>query len=248
MKIAIFSDQHLGLGQSAKREAFFKLLQRLRSDCDELWLLGDVFDLFIGHFSFWRKEYQEIFEELQKWRSSGKRVLWIEGNHDFHIKAHLDFLDIEHSVEEVLREIPGPNGQTLKVYLAHGDLVDQEDHAYLKWRAFIRHPLFVKTLLACPEPLAQRLLLPMAQKLSVHSRQRDTPNELPQVKERFRRFALEKLGSGYSAVVIGHSHVFDFLTQDSGFFLNLGSWYESSLRYAVWEPKKSRNPEILVYN
>jgi UDP-2,3-diacylglucosamine hydrolase len=244
-KIAIFSDQHLPRESIYKKDLFLHLLSELRDSCTELWLLGDVFDLFVGHFKFWKNEHALFFAELAKWTHSGKNVLWIEGNHDFHIETHLKDLGVTHSVEALTKEVPLKNGtKPLQVYLAHGDLVDQEDAAYLKWRSFIRHPLFVKTLERCPEIFAKHLLLQIAEGLSGQSRKRDEPWQHPQVKEIFRSFARARFSEGFDAVFLGHSHVYDLLEEKGHVFLNLGSWLDPAPKYAIWEPNENIVPSI----
>lgn len=248
MKIAIFSDQHLPRKESVHKHHFVRVLKQLREECSELWLLGDVFDLFIGPFEFWQKEHASLFEELKLWTKAGKHVLWIEGNHDFHIEAQLKRLGVEHSVDEVVREVRLQNGKVHQVYLAHGDLVDQEDLAYLGWRAFIRHPNFKRSLDHCPEWLASKILVPLAERLSAQSRKRDQLEMIDSIREKFRVFARNKLHQGLDAVILGHSHVADFLVQPEGsFYLNLGSWFGPKT-YAVWDTESALPPVLHALN
>lgn len=248
MKIAIFSDLHLKHGPSEKRDFFVSTLKELHEDCDELWLLGDIMDLFVGSFSFWRQEFDDVFSALKIWTNSKKKVIWIEGNHDFHIKNLIESLGIEHFDEccERSLKIQGQNS-VKKVYLAHGDLVDDTDMAYLKWRQFIRHPTFKKFIENCPEFLASKALWPLARQLSQQSRKYDNVSDIPAVRERFRAFSMQKFNEGYQGVFLGHSHVFDKFEQHGAIFLNLGSWFDRC-RYAIWDLRIETNSSLIVYD
>lgn len=237
--IAIFSDLHLKNQMDAKNQAFVNLLRELRQkQVTDLWLLGDIFDLLTGPYTFWREIHSEIFHELETLARQGCRILWLEGNHDFHLKSLLTPLGIEMIDAEITREIGSQ-----KIFLAHGDLVNPHDEAYLKWRAFTRDTRFRGLLSMTPEWIAKRFLLPMAESLSRKSRAKERDTEKT-IQATYREYAAIQWKKGFSGVILGHCHVADFCTEKGHFYLNLGSWLDASLRYALWKPDSEPFPKV----
>ena len=78
MKILILSDQHFYNLADTRSDLFVSVLKKIRLEklhpgVKELWLMGDVFDMVIGNFSFWEKIHKEIFEEFRAWTRAGKK-------------------------------------------------------------------------------------------------------------------------------------------------------------------------------
>jgi len=245
MKIAVLSDLHLKSDQVTLRRKFVKLLDALREEAkiSDLWLLGDIFDLLIGPFDFWREQYSDIFEGLAKIRKAGIKVLWLEGNHDFHIQEFLDKIGIDVADGEITYL----GSQAQKIYLAHGDLVNHDDQLYLKWRNITRSKVFRRALDFTPNFVAKKYLLPFAEKRSASSRAHHIDRQYPRLREMYRSFAQKKFEGGFSAVFMGHCHVEDFFIEGKNFYINLGSALDGTLRYALWDLEKDRFPKCLEY-
>jgi len=242
MKIAIFSDLHLKNPQSPEGDKFLEVLRELRTKkkIKELWLLGDIFDLLVGPFAFWRKMHAEIFQELKTLSESGSKILWLEGNHDFHFLelANLFGIDV----------LDGPQSRIVggkRVLLAHGDLVNTEDKAYLRWRATTRSTLFRRAISMIPESFAEEKMLKLAEKVSAKSRHYSASHDRD-LKTLYRKYADDSFKQGFDAVMLGHCHEFDLYKNQNAFYLNLGTWLGGEKRYALWEPKKMESPEICV--
>jgi UDP-2,3-diacylglucosamine hydrolase len=246
MKIAIFSDLHLQRDRPDGARLFEDLLLRLGEENpgpgNELWLLGDIFDLMIGPFLGWTKLYPGIFTAFRKLKTQGWRLLWIQGNHDFHLEKLLESLGIEHSDSEIVRTVAGK-----RIYLAHGDLVNLADHKYLKWRSWTRSPRFLKLLNWVHRTAGVRGIEKIGNRYSRRSRKRLV--EIPDseiTREIYRDFARKKWAEGYSLVLLGHSHIEENFTENEGHYLNLGSWINYSPRYALWDPEQDNFPKRLL--
>ena len=242
-KIAVLSDLHIRRSDSPVAKALVRLLRDLRTleHPSELWLLGDIFDLLIGPYPFWLNVYAEIFDELRALQKTGCRILWIEGNHDFHFAQAVAEIPIEVLDGEIELSIEGR-----KVFLSHGDLVNQDDKSYQKWRATTRDPSFRKRLSRVPSILAQLLLRPFAEAVSRRSRKYSGLHELD-LKNMHRSFARSKFDAGFDAVFMGHCHVEDLFFQGQHFYLNLGSALDGTLRYGLWNPASEPFPKVLLY-
>ncbi len=242
MKIGIFSDLHIPNRPSQRATHFVEALRYLRKQekISKLWLLGDIFDLLVGNFNFWRKLHQPIFHELKELQRSGCEILWLEGNHDFHM------LEIANLVGAEVRDGPqilDLGKEKKKVYLAHGDLVNTADEAYMRWRAFTRNPYFRKSISLIPEAFAESRLRGLAEKISATSRNYSARHDNNLI-DLYRNFARNRFYEGFDAVFMGHCHEKDLFEQGRHFYLNLGSWLGTSMEFAVWQPKKDSPPKI----
>lgn len=244
---AFFSDLHLSDQRFPEHEkAFVEILRKLRGNgVQELVLLGDIFDFMVGPYNFWLKRHAEFFAELQNWIAESRKVIWVEGNHDFHLSKLLTPMGV-HVVEE--SEVLGSKHGDC--YLAHGDLVNQDNLEYLQWREKSRSKRFKLMLEASPEFIAERAGLWLGRRLSRKSRQEGRskdPQHRSQVSELFRNFAKDKWNQNIFGVFLGHSHVEELeLGPESKFFLNLGSWLDGSAHYALWEPEKYTHPRVIT--
>jgi len=236
VKIAIFSDLHLTTGDSRRNQVFTALLDRLlASDVNELWLLGDIFDLFIGPYEFWRETHRRLFEQLTAFTRRGGKVLWIEGNHDFHFAEALRDTGVEVADGEFFRKVDGR-----RVWLGHGDLVNQDDQTYLRWRAFTRSFGFRFLSRLVPEPIAEKFLVPLGEYLSRKSRAHDRYD--PSLAEMYKDYARKLFRQGYEGVCLGHCHIRELLVEDGHFYLNIGTWLDGEFLYGYWDTTQSPHP------
>ena len=87
MKFAAISDIHV---KTAGDKADVLLLAFLQNpevqSSDVILLLGDIFDLMIGPHTQYFVRFQSYFDEIKSLLKKGKRICYIEGNHDFHIR------------------------------------------------------------------------------------------------------------------------------------------------------------------
>jgi UDP-2,3-diacylglucosamine hydrolase len=212
-------------------------------------MLGDIFDLMVGSFEFWKREFQELFEALEFIASTKSKILWLEGNHDFGLKTLLQKSGIEVFDGVVIKSF----GEK-KVYLAHGDLVNSEDFAYLRWRAATRSTRMQWALKLTPGFLMRKGIVPLAEALSAESRRRPRDDDQT-IRSRYRSFAEQRWVEGFQGVFLGHCHV-DDLYQDppaQHFYCNLGGPIEAgsdptsvAMRYALWIPELESFPKIYI--
>ena len=56
---------------------------------DRIFLLGDIFDLMVGSYTEYETQYEWFFSRIRQITSQGTSVVYIQGNHDFHIEELL---------------------------------------------------------------------------------------------------------------------------------------------------------------
>lgn len=118
-------------------------------------------------------------------------------------------------VKVVKDEITLQDSDTKKrLYIAHGDLVDESDVNYLRLRKLFRNPVARAAILCAPGTLIERI----AEKLSRPIAQQNT--ELPErwseedrnlLRLKYRKFAVKKVQVDQLAdvVILGHCHDLD---------------------------------------
>lgn len=147
--VFLLSDLHLPSGASPLREAFRALLARAAGEASAVYILGDLFEYWVGDDDGLRAYDAEI-QALRALTKSGVPVYFQHGNRDF-------LLGREFSRRTGVQLLPETLTLSLageKVLLAHGDQYCTLDRAYQRWRIFSRNR-FIQFLFACL-PLAWR--------------------------------------------------------------------------------------------
>jgi UDP-2,3-diacylglucosamine hydrolase len=135
--VALLGDAHLFDGDP-EVPAFVDFIDTLPADIGTLIILGDLFSAWIGRRELQRTHHLAVVEALRRLRSRGRRILYIEGNHDFFL-AHLFSGDPFERLAERSLDLR-LSGRS--VHLAHGDLVNRRDRQYLAWRAVSKSRAF----------------------------------------------------------------------------------------------------------
>ncbi len=152
MSALLLSDLHLPAGSSPLRRAFIAFLEGPARQAQQVYLLGDVFEYWIGDDAGLR-EYATEVAALRALSDSGIDVFFMHGNRDFVIgsrfarAAGIRLLD-----DPVVVELCG-----VPTLLSHGDIYCTDDIAYQKWRRFSRNPLALGIFRRLPETLRQRI-------------------------------------------------------------------------------------------
>ena len=133
MKPRFISDIHLNENNSHLTNAFKRFLNESKESCSHLFILGDLFEAWIGDDDN-NAYHQEIKELLIEFTINGPETFFIHGNRDFLIGQ--DF------AEEVnITLLPDPyitNINGLKVILSHGDFLCTDDADYINFRDNVR--------------------------------------------------------------------------------------------------------------
>lgn len=232
MEAWFVSDIHIKKAEERNGKILLRFLHSLREKNPaevHLFLLGDIFDLWIGGSTFFAKQFPDLMKALKDLRQSGMRITYIEGNHDVHIDDYFaKKLGLEVLVEAQYYQIDG-----LTVRCEHGDLINLQDEKYLKYRSTIRNPL-LRPLRHLPGAMWSYLGNRASRKSRSRSQDYRLQNEaelITMIREHTLRAYKEK---PFDVIISGHMHVFDdYVSAINGHdvrTVNLGSWFEKSVK------------------
>jgi len=150
MTTLFISDLHLEAERPDIAEQFLKFLETDASEADDLYILGDLFEAWVGDDDP-NTHYFTIKRALRKLSDSGIPVYFMHGNRDFMIgrgfanETGVEILKDPHKVVMYGRQ----------VLLSHGDALCTDDVQYQRVRKMTRDPDWQATILA--RPLKDRL-------------------------------------------------------------------------------------------
>jgi UDP-2,3-diacylglucosamine hydrolase len=150
MTTLFISDLHLEAERPDIADQFLKFLTSDASAADELYILGDLFEAWVGDDDP-NTHYFTIKRALRKLVDSGIPVYFMHGNRDFMIGR-------EFANETGVNILKDPHRVTMygqKALLSHGDVFCTDDVQYQKIRKMTRDPAWQATMRA--KPLKDRL-------------------------------------------------------------------------------------------
>jgi UDP-2,3-diacylglucosamine hydrolase len=238
-KIYFASDFHLGVPNKEKslerEKRIVAWLDTIKQDAAELFLMGDVFDMWFEYSMVVPRGYVRLLGKLAELSDSGIKVHYFTGNHDMWV---FDYLPKEIGLtihrKPITREWNGK-----KFYLGHGDGLGPGDHSY-KFIKKIFASRICQWLFARLHP---NFGLRVANYFSRRSRI-STGNEdakfLGNDKEWLVIHALEILKKEkFDYFIFGHRHLpLEIEIADGVTYINLGEWVNYNT-YAVFDGEKA---------
>lgn len=124
MAIYFASDVHLGLhfGTETPQQRERKFVNWLRQiqtkgDCEELYLVGDIFDFFYEWRHVIPKGYVRTLGQLAEMTDQGIKIIFFPGNHDLWLT---DYFTKELAIQIAFQPLT-VDRQGKKLFIAHGD-------------------------------------------------------------------------------------------------------------------------------
>ena len=129
-KIYFASDFHLGVpdyeSSLVREKQVVKWLDEIKSDAEEIYLLGDVFDFWFEYKTVVPRGYVRLLGKIAELTDKGIIVHYFTGNHDMWT---FDYLSKELNVKVYREPIEKEyNGKIF--YIGHGDGLGPGDHGY----------------------------------------------------------------------------------------------------------------------
>ena len=140
------SDLHLTDARPDSTALFFEFLERTASNARRLYVLGDLFEIWVGDDGTDENVHQDAPRRLRTLSDAGVELYFLPGNRDF-------LLGTEYARRCGFRLLPDPaHIQTggLDAVLMHGDTLCTDDHAYQAWRTQARDPGNIRAFLTRP--------------------------------------------------------------------------------------------------
>ena len=214
---------------------FINSLLTLSKPNPELYILGDLFEFWIGD-DYEDPLHSEISDQLKNLVKSGIKTCLMHGNRDFFIGK--DFLS-----KTGIKLLPEPtifSYKNKRVMLSHGDSFCIDDVEYQAYRKIVRNQDWQKSFLNYP--VQKRLeILNEARDASIQSQQIKS-NEIMDVNQSEVAKVIQK--NNIDILIHGHTHRPNIHTIDidskKSFRLVLGDWSQSTAKIIEWandEPK-----------
>ena len=147
-RVILVSDLHLSRERPATNEIFFRFLAEKARNVEALYVLGDLFEVWIGDDDLVAEDGDPLGREVATAFAGlgrrGTRVFLMHGNRDFLMGERLcgaagaTLLD-----DPTVTEIGG-----VRTILTHGDVLCTDDVDYQKWRATARSEAWQREFLS----------------------------------------------------------------------------------------------------
>ena len=211
MKTYFVSDAHLGSWYLEDRLANEKKLVRwmdiIKSDCEALYLMGDMIDFWFEYKQAVPKGYARFFGKIAELTDGGIPVYWFAGNHDIWLFEYVQKeLGVTVYFEDTQVVIQGK-----KFYLAHGDGLGDPSKQFRFLRGVFHSKLNQKLFGWLHPDLGMKFGLNWAR----HSRQKreyHPETYLGEDKEYLIQFSkkhrLEKGDDAPDFYIYGHRHIY----------------------------------------
>ncbi len=132
MRAIFLTDAHLRSPQDPNFQRLLDFLDQ-QQNLDGLFLLGDIFEFWLGYKHCVFSSYLPLLERLHKLKDTGTKLFFVEGNHDFNIGPYFtETLDCTVIPDQKVVDWDGK-----RLLLCHGDLFHPAAN-YQRLRSFWR--------------------------------------------------------------------------------------------------------------
>jgi UDP-2,3-diacylglucosamine hydrolase len=238
--IVFLSDLHLAPEREFINRAFFRFLAGDARGAQAVYILGDLFDYWIGDDDLEDSWHDTIVHALAALAAAGTRVCFMHGNRDFLVgQRFADAAGLTILPDPYLLEIGGA-----RTILTHGDALCTLDLAYQAFRSKVRSETWQREFLA--KPLDERRALALKLRADSRAEQREktdeimdvTPNE---VEALFVTQQATRIIHGHTHRPARHEQVIDGRQCERWV---LADWYRRG-SYLRWDADDTFRPVVL---
>ncbi len=224
MTTAFISDLHLTPERPASTRLFEKFLAGAGRLLERLYILGDLFDYWVGDDSAEPLGHASVETKIRAAVCAGTRIFFMRGNRDFLVGE--DFAERTGCIL-----LPDPTVVSLEnrdFLLTHGDGLCTDDHEHQRSRKQMLSAKWKDSFLQ--EPLQQRMQTAAAMRRKSESDKLDKLDKNPAIMD-VNQAAVEALmrQHGVDTLIHGHTHrpaVHRFQLQEKpAWRYVLGDWY-----------------------
>jgi UDP-2,3-diacylglucosamine hydrolase len=229
--IFFISDLHLSPRSPGATRLFLQFLAGRARQAEALYILGDLFEAWIGDDDIDDTYHTEIVAALHSASEAGLQISLQHGNRDF-------LLGQSFAAATGIRLLSDPyilSTAEWQFVLSHGDALCLDDAAYMAFRNQVRNPAWQAALLA--KPLAERRAIAAHMREVSESSQRDKDNPFTDLQATATDDFLRE--HGYATFIHGHTH--QPATHDhivDGIHVErwvLADWHEDRGECLVWD-------------
>ena len=143
MSSCFISDLHLDHKHEEIKKAFFKFLESEASEFENLYILGDLFEVWIGD-DFEDDFTREVISELKKFSLKDKNIFIMHGNRDFLLGEKF----AEKCGAKLISDPLILDKEEKKIMLSHGDIFCTDDVEYQSFKKKVRNEKWQKEFLS----------------------------------------------------------------------------------------------------
>lgn len=226
MKISCISDLHIRKENDKAHNCFKQFVRNSKvQGSNQIFLLGDIFDLMVGNQKQYLNQYKFFFDDLSSLMKSGIKVTYVEGNHDFHLEnvfsLFLKKYDLESNLFEYSKDEVCLSFGSKDFIFCHGDIVDDTNESFKKWKSIYRSK---------PFQILVNILLPyiavkkIGNKASNDSKKRGSRTfDFENAKKKYIQGATNFLNDKTDTVLVaGHTHIIENIEIGSNHYINNG--------------------------
>lgn len=216
--IYFISDAHLDYQSKSPPDKevqyLIDFLEYLNGKCEELYVVGDLFDFWFEYRYMIPKYHHRILFKFYQLIENQVNVTYLAGNHDFWLgnffEKEIGMNTFSNPIERVIA------GK--RFYISHGDGLATNDTGYRILRKILRHPISIAIWKLIHPDLGVKFAKLTSQSSRIHTNgryfnQTATKNAIQ-----------KKFDEGFDYVIMGHQHYPIHFIQGNHTHVNLGDW------------------------
>jgi UDP-2,3-diacylglucosamine hydrolase len=217
MNAIFIADAHLRNPDDLNYRTMLRFLGEIPASVNMLVIAGDFFEFWLGDSPEAFPHYKPVLDALETVTQNGVKLLFFEGNHDFHLGRYFrTAFNAEVFPEKAEISIDGK-----RLFICHGDRINRADYEYLALRFIFRNPLTRMLAKMLPPSVPAYI----ARKLGKHSKENHKTAEAKwDYRQLVRKFAAARFAEGFDIVVTAHYHRPLLESSDGKSLLALGDW------------------------
>ena len=232
-QIVFISDAHLGSGSDTleRERQLCSLLDNIKGDCSQLFLLGDMFDFWFTYHHLVPRGHVRLLGKLAEVADNGVEIHFFTGNHDMWMFDYLTKeLGIAMHEEPAVFDIDGR-----RFLIGHGDGLGHLDKGFDILRGIFRSRLNQRLFAMLPS----RLTFPIARRWSDSNKDKharaNTLHYMGDDREGIVVYCKQRLANEhFDYCVFGHRHTPLMREIEPGcMYVNTGDWMLNR-NYAVY--------------
>jgi len=229
MKLGFISDLHLSEKAPSVTEGFFEFLKTAAQELSHLYILGDLFEAWIGDDDDSELAIK-VMQQINYATRNGLEIFFIHGNRDFLCGQNF-------AKQSNLTILPDPfflDFFDLKIALSHGDDFCTKDLEYIEFKKEVRSQTWQKQFLQ--KTLDERLKIASnmrdASENSNHKKDMAIMDVTPSAIDKF--FAEHKV----DLLIHGHTHRPNTHQTNAGTRIVLGDWNKTGWCFMLDDQQK----------
>ena len=229
MKLGFISDLHLSEKAPSVTEGFFEFLKTAAQELSHLYILGDLFEAWIGDDDDSELAIK-VMQQINYATRNGLEIFFIHGNRDFLCGQNF-------AKQSNLTILPDPfflDFFDLKIALSHGDDFCTKDLEYIEFKKEVRSQTWQK----------QFLQKTLDERLKIASNMRDASENSNHKKDMaimdVTPSAVNEFCSkhGIDLLIHGHTHRPNTHQTDAGTRIVLGDWNKTGWCFMLDDQQK----------